>query len=197
MKKAILLLLTAAFGIAANAQGSNFMISYPVGFAVGDLHKYTSNVSFRGISLEFNKMTSHESSAGLEVGWNVFYQPVAKQAYHDGTAAISGVQFRYTNAVPMVVGTKYYVQSSNKAIHPYIGMGLGTTYVDRTTSFGLYSIVNDSWQFLIRPEIGLDIKFNKNESFFIGGKYFWNFNNSSLDGQSWLSANIGLRMSSF
>jgi hypothetical protein len=195
MKRIFILLLTAVSGMAAHAQGGNFMISYPISFPMGDLHNYTTNVSFRGISLEFNKQTSHQTTAGLETGWNVFYQHVDKTVYKEGTASITGVQYRYTNAVPIIAGMKYYWEGGSKAVHPYIGGGIGTTYVDRTTSFGLYSIIHDAWQFTMRPELGVDLKLNRDEALFIGAKYFWNLNTNDLNGQSWLSINIGLRMS--
>lgn len=179
--------------LGVRAQGGNYMISYPIGFPTGDLHSYSSNVSFRGISLEFNKRTSPVSTAGLETGWNVFYQHVDKKVYQQGTASVTGVQYRYTNAVPIIVGAKYYKTTGNKNIRPYIGVGLGTVYVNRNTNFGLYEIVTDSWQFCIRPELGLDFKIAPGESLFVGGKYFWDFNTSRLDGQSWLSVNIGFR----
>ncbi len=190
--RAILFLLAAAISIGARGQGQ-FLVSYPFGFPVGNLHDYTSNTSFRGISFEFAKSTSKESSTGLEVGWNVFYQHVDKKVYTEGTASVTGVQDRYTNAVPLIFGTKYYAATSNKSMHPYIGMGAGTTYINRTTNFGLYQIVTDSWQFALRPELGLDFAMSHGGSVFIAAKYFWNFNTDRMDAQPWFSLNVGIR----
>jgi hypothetical protein len=194
--KAVIFLLLAGLGcIGARAQHSSFMPSYPISFTTGDLHNYTSQVSFRGVSLDFNRMISHESSAGLEVGWNVFYQHVSNQVYKDGTASISGVQYRYTNAAPIIAGLKYYKHTNSKMVSPYVGLGAGTVYVDRTTNFGLYQIRKDAWQFCLRPELGLDLRFAPDEAMFIAAKYFWDFSTSQLEGQTWLSVNIGFRVS--
>jgi hypothetical protein len=196
--KRIITFTLLVLGIAgANAQ-SNFMISYPIAFPTGDLHTYTSNTSFRGISMEFNKATSPMTTAGLEVGWNVFYQHVDKKAYTDGTITITGVQYRYTNSVPIIVGAKHYLGEKKKSGgQPYVGLGLGTVYSDRSTDFGLYRISTDAWQFCIRPELGWEFPIGHAESLFIGGKYFWSFNTSALDGQSFITLNIGLKASSF
>jgi outer membrane protein W len=178
--------------LAVHAQG-NFMISYPISFPTGDLKNYSSNTSFRGISMEFNKKTSPNMTAGLEVGWNVFYQHVDKKVYTDGNASIAGVTYRYTNAVPMIAGAKWYAKNKKGTRTPYFGLGLGTTYVNRSTDFGLYRISTDAWQFCLRPEIGFDFKIAQDESLFIGAKYFYNFNTSQLNGQNWISVNFGFR----
>jgi len=194
MKAVILLLLVALGSMGASAQHNSFMASYPVSFPMGDLHSYINKPGFRGISFEFNKAISHETYAGLEVGWNVFYQHVTKQEYKDGTASVAGVQYRYINAFPIIVGGKYYMHTGSKAAYPYAGIGAGTVYVERATNFGLYQIYKDAWQFCMRPELGLDLQFSHHESLFFAAKYFWNFNTSSLDGQSWLSLNMGVRV---
>jgi len=197
MKRIIIFMLLVLGMAGANAQG-NFEISYPIAFPVSDLHTYTTQTSFRGISMEFNKQTSKNTTAGLEIGWNVFYQHVDKQPYHDGTVTITGVQYRYTNSVPMIVGAKRYLGEKKKSGgQAYVGLGLGTVYSDRSTDFGLYRISTDAWQFALRPEIGWEFPIGHAESLFIGGKYFWAFNTSALDGQSFVSINIGLKASSF
>ena len=196
MRAAIYFLLAVVIYNGARAQGGDFMVSYPMAFPTGNLHSYTSSASFRGVSFEFGKRTSAESSATLETGWNVFYQQVDKKVYQEGTASITGVQFRYTNAVPLILGVKYYAVTHSKAVHPFMGMGMGTTYINRTTNFGLYQVVTDTWQFALRPELGLDFPMHHGGSFFIATKYFWNFNTSRLDGQPWFSVNVGFRASS-
>jgi hypothetical protein len=196
MRAAILFLLAAVICTDARSQGGDLLLSYPITFPTGNLHGYTNNVSFRGISFEMAKRTSAETNTGLEVGWNVFYQHVDKKVYQEGSASVTGVQYRYTNAVPLIFGTRYYAVTHSNAVHPFMGIGMGTTYINRTTNFGLYQVVTDSWQFAIRPELGLDFPNHHGGSLFIAAKYFLNFNTTRLDGQPWFSLNIGLRGSS-
>ncbi|MCU7548994.1 porin family protein, partial [Chitinophagaceae bacterium LB-8] len=116
---------------------------------------------------------------------------VEDKVYTDKTASISGVQYRYTNSVPIIVGAKYYPHTNNDMLMPYVGAGLGTTYTNRATDFGLYRITTNTWQFCLRPELGVRIKGPSGMDLMVGGKYYANFNNDELDGQSFLSLNVG------
>lgn len=197
MKTAIILILAVLCAAGVSAQGKSFIISYPIGFPMGNLHDYTTSVSFRGISMEFGKKVAPKAMTSVEVGWNVFYQHVAEKAYTDGTATITGVQYRYTNSVPILAGLKYYPAMSSKTAGVYVGLGVGTLYTNRSTDFGLYRITNEAWQFCIRPEAGIEYKMKGGMAAFVGAKYYAAFNSSDLDGQPFLSANVGFKFSSF
>ena len=192
MKKIFFLLVATLCLQGAFAQShGNFIMSYPIAFPMGDLHDYISNTSFRGINLEFGKEVKPNVIAEIETGWNVFYQEVPDQVYKDGTASISGKQFRYTNSVPILAGAKWILKSKNNLV-PYAGLGLGTMYSDRSTDFGLYRISTDAWQFCLRPELGITFKSRNGPSAMLGVKYYASFNSSDLDGQSFLTVNIGV-----
>lgn len=196
MRKIIILLLAMVGSYYVQGQMS-YLLSYPVSFPLGDLHNYSSNVSFRGINVEYDKKMQPKTAADIEIGWNIFYQHVNQKTYTEGTASISGVQYRYTNAVPIIAGGKYYPATANKAIKPYVGLGFGTLYANRRTDFGLYRIVSEAWQFCIRPEAGLEFKMGYGVSLFIGAKYYWAFDAGELGGQPYLSVNLGIRMSMY
>ena len=170
---------------------SVFILSYPIAFPMGDLKDYISNTSFRGINLEFGKEVRPNLIAEIETGWNVFYQDQPEDVYTEGTASISGKQFRYTNSVPIIAGAKWVLKSHNNLV-PYAGLGLGTMYSDRSTDFGLYRISTDAWQFCVRPELGITFKSRNGPSAMLGVKYYSSFNSSDLDGQSFLTVNIGV-----
>lgn len=189
MKKILILLMIVASTEAVMSQG-NFVITYPISFPFGDLKEYIGATSFRGISLEFNKRQKPNLDIGFEASWNVFYERVAEKPYTFETATITGTQYRYVNAIPLIAGVKYFKTTSGKA-HPYVGAGLGTTYVERATDFGLYRLTNDAWQFCIRPELGVQFGVGYGASFVLGVKYYANFATQDLDGQSYLSINIG------
>ena len=192
MKKIFFFLVAALYMQGAFAQGHGiFIISYPIAFPAGDLSDYISNTSFRGINIEFGKEVKPNVIAEIETGWNVFYQEVPDQVYKDGTASISGKQFRYTNSVPILAGAKWILKSKNNLV-PYAGLGLGTMYSDRSTDFGLYRISTDAWQFCLRPELGVTFKSRNGPSAMLGVKYYASFNSSDLDGQSFLTVNIGV-----
>jgi hypothetical protein len=190
MKYFLLSILTLIAGINVFGQNS-FIVSYPISFPRGDLLNYTSEPSFRGINFEFVHEVKPNIAVGIETGWNVFYEHAGKMDYKEGTATISGVQFRYTNAVPIVVQTKYVLQSGNKKMSPYFGLGIGTLYVNRSTDFGLFRISTNAWQFLLRPEGGLLFQLQSGVKALVGVKYYGAVNSSDLDAQSFLSLNVG------
>ena len=159
---------------------------------MGDLQDYNSSVSFRGISLEFNKSIKQNVDVGLESGWNVFYDREDAKVYTEETASISGVQYRYTNAVPIILGGKYYFKAGNENLRPDGGVGLGTLFVNRSTDFGLYRISTEAWQFCIRPELGLRFDVPGGAGFILGGKYYAGFETDDLSAQSYFTINIGV-----
>jgi hypothetical protein len=192
MKKILFVLIASLCMQGLLAQDrSIFVISYPIAFPAGDLSDYISNTSFRGINLEFGKEVKPNLIVEIETGWNVFYQEQPDQVYTEGTASISGKQFRYTNSVPILAGAKWILKSKNNLV-PYAGLGLGTMYSDRSTDFGLYRISTDAWQFCLRPELGITFKSRGGPSAMLGVKYYSSFNSSELDGQSFFTVNIGV-----
>lgn len=190
------LLLFGALGVQGQ-HANNFTMSYPIAFPTGDLSDYISKTSFRGINFEFNRMVKSNMSVGLEVGWNVFYEDAGVTQYKDQTVTITGKQYRYTNSVPILAGVQFHPSTGNKNMAPYVGIGLGTLYSNRATDFGLYRITNEAWQFAIRPEAGFVFKTSSGVSPFIGVKYYWPFEGGGLDGQNFLSVNIGLKFFQF
>ncbi len=195
MKYILLSLLTMVCGITGFGQNS-FIMSYPISFPLGDLHTYSGKTSFRGSNLEFLHEAQPNIAVGIEAGWNVFYERADKKDYKEGTTTISGVQFRYTNAVPILAETKYFLNSGKKTSASYVGVGVGTLYVNRSTDFGLYRIITNTWQFCIRPEAGFVFQMQPGVKAFLGVKYYAALNSSDLDGQSFLSTNIGFIFSS-
>ena len=127
---------------------------------------------------------------GLELSMNLFYKREDLKTYTEETASISGVQYRHTDAFPILAAARWLKQG--KKAMPYFGAGIGVLYVNRWTDFGLYRISNDTWQFCLRPEGGLLFGLNDQISAMVGVKYNAAFKTDDLDGQSYLSLNVGL-----
>jgi hypothetical protein len=191
MKKIFILLLTGIMVRSASAQSGSFVISYPIGFPMSDLKEYVDKTSWRGLSLEFYKMVKPGLEVGLEGSMNLFYKREDLKTYTEETVSISGIQYRHTDAFPILASVRYH-KFGSKAVSPYVGGGIGVLYVNRWTDFGLYRISNDAWQFCLRPELGFTIGLNDQISAMVGAKYNAAFKTEDLDGQSYLSLNVGL-----
>ena len=108
---------------------------YATGFGSGDLAEYIGQPSFRGGLIEYRKAIKDNVLVGADLGWNVFYEKKEADTYTSGNEAISGVQYRTQNVIPILVSAEYFL-STEDALKPYVGLGIGTMYVERSTDMG-------------------------------------------------------------
>ncbi len=188
MKK-ILFILFSVVASSAFAQ-SLTNVQYSMGFGSGDLGDFISKPSFRGFTVDFRKLVQPNLGVGFELGWNTFYEAKNYDTYTTGTLSVSGKQYRYNNQFPAVFAVDYYFQPEEK-INPFAGLGLGTMYSIRYTDMGQYTLKQDAWHFLLRPEAGIIINANPNLSFAITGKYYYGFAAGDLDAQSYFALSFG------
>src|SRR5687768_16084643 len=117
-----LLMLFMALGIFtithAQTQTSNFRISWSVAIPSGDLSDYIGETSLRGASLEYNWRPKPNLEVGIESGWNLLYERADDKVYTYETASVSGVQYRYTNTIPIIAGVKLLGKAKSGLI-PY------------------------------------------------------------------------------
>jgi len=189
MKKILFLSLALLTLQLVYGQRGYTSLTYSIGLPTGSLSEYIDDVSYRGMTAEFYWHVKKSLDAGLEVGWNVFYSKEDSKAYTSETASISGVQFRYTNAVPILAAARWRLMTGN--LEPYVGAGVGTSSINRSTDFGLYRISNNSWQFCVRPEAGIMFKLGDTFGATAGIKYYANFENDKLEGQTYFTGNVG------
>jgi len=123
-----------------------------------------------------------------------FYEKKDKETYSRGTASLTGVQFRYQNEVPLLASIDYMI-SSDKPLKPYIGLGIGTIYTERSTNMNLYSIYETTWHFAVKPELGLLYEISPAVSLKLGAKYYYGFKTESFDSQGYISVSAGLAFS--
>ena len=103
MRKNIILTITISLVIsfAAMAQRGYTSVEYIIGFGTGDLGSYVGKTSFRGAVFEYQRSVNTNVTAGFEVGWSTFYERKDYDTYSSDNQAISGVQYRTSNHVPI------------------------------------------------------------------------------------------------
>lgn len=190
MTRTILLPLFALLGLGAFAQTDLFMLEYPVSFPTGELKEYTDKVNWRGISFGYRKMANENVAVGFDMSTYLFFEKKDKDTYTFETTSITGVQYRHNYSLPISVQVDY-VLAPGADIRPYLGMGIGTIYVDRRTDFGIYQFRQDTWQFLLQPEAGISFYLSEGTALSISGNYFAGFDNQEMEGQTFLAGNIG------
>ena len=172
-------LLSASIGYSQ--QESYMSVQYSIGFASGDMGSFISAPSFRGALVEYRS----------DVGWNVFYEKKDYDSYSRGTEAISGIQYRTQNEIPILVSADYFLSVEN-SLKPYVGLGIGTMYSERSVDMGQFRWKENPWHFAIKPEVGLLYELSFNTSFKLAAKYYNGFSAGDLDSQGYFSISAGL-----
>lgn len=191
MKKVILSLIFLATFSNISAQSiTNF--SYSIGIPSSDFSSYISDASFRGFSFGYSRFVKPNISAGVNFGWNVFYEEKGYDTYTKGTASLSGKQYRTNNTVPLTGNVNYYFKQSEK-INAYGGLGLGLVYNHRNTDMYVYTIDEESWNFGLQPEIGLEFKIDPKVLMTVAGKYYYCFESGEINAPiSYFALNLGV-----
>lgn len=194
MKKILFVFLLTGIISATQvkAQESLFSIQYSMGFGVGDLKEFNESASFRGMSFDYRYMMQPTMGIGFETGYNLFYDHMEYATYTRGTQSLSGVQYRYTHSVPVLAAFDFYIKPDTQ-FNPFVGLGIGTIYINRDVDMGLYRWKSDAWQFALRPQIGVLIsRPGMGIDFILAAKYFTGFKSKDLEGQQYFTINVGL-----
>ncbi|MDN3204801.1 outer membrane beta-barrel protein [Algoriphagus sediminis] len=193
MKKQLIVFAIICMTLAgtAQAQQSIFSLNYAISVPLGNTSNYIDQTSGRGFILEYQKFINKNWAIGGEFGHATFYKREENKVYTEGSASLSGIQYRYQYEWPIFLTANYYVLTGDK-IRPYFGLGVGTIAHDRRIDMGIFTDQNTHWQFAIRPEVGLLYKPTYNTGFKLGVKYYNSFESSDLAGQSNLGINVGI-----
>ena len=182
----LLMLLPTA---EVRADNSTFGIAWGIGVPTGDTNDYISEVSFRGMSVEWRNFYMRDAAYGINVGWNVFNET------NDGTmiftdGAVTGKHWRYVNAIPIYGSWFKYFSTDQRSSRFYAGINAGTAWIERRTEMGLYQVTNDNWHLAIAPEVGWSLPW---DSFlgYVGVRYHYAFEAGDSEAQQWIEFKIG------
>lgn len=172
-------------------------LQYSLNFPTGNTSDYIGNVSPRGATLDYRYRIMPDLSVGFSTAWYSFYEEKSYDTYtsSNGAIDITGKQYRYINSSPLLFTVDYYL-ATGETISPFIGLGIGTTYNRLDTDIGLYEIEQESWQFTLAPEVGIQVPFADALSGYLSLRYNNSFETADLDKQAYLTLNIGLLLGS-
>lgn len=185
------MLLAGLNTVPVVAQENLSSMQYSMGFAVGDFGDFIGRASFRGATFDYTKKLNLNVGVGFEVAWNVFYEDLDYDTYTEGTSSISGKQYRYCSAVPILATVNYYMKPS-ELLTPFAGIGIGTMYSSNELDMGIYALTEDVWHFVLRPEIGVLVNISSSTDLFVSGKYYNAFKTEDVNSRNYITANIGL-----
>jgi hypothetical protein len=191
MKKIFFVLMMICIAVGATAQ-SNVTVSYVVAFPTGDLGDFITKTSWRGFSMDYRYKFQPNMAAGINIAWTTFYEEKDRGTYTADNIALTGKQFRYTNTVP-IVATLTYFGKPDEQINPFASVGVGTMYTRRNTDMNFYTVEQEAWNFVIQPEIGVQIAVGEaGAGVAISAKYNYGIEAGEIpEPQSYIALNIG------
>ncbi len=193
MAVAGVLLAIAAFGGEARANDKYWVIDYRMSAPLPNTSDFTGDFSFRGLGLEWHWMVNPKVSAGAGFGFNSFWEQT-DELFSIDNVDISGDQFRYTNAVPILAMFRYYPMPAEAGyMRFYMGMGAGTYFVDRKLNISYLAADEDNWHFGFAPEVGVHLPF---ADYYTRGvfnvRYNYVLEAGDAPSQSWIDFEVGV-----
>ena len=193
MKNKVLFIVLLSFAIPGmvQAQSGYASIQYVIGFGTGDLGSFISKASFRGAVFEYQRNINPNLSAGIEIGWNTFYERKDYDTYTQESVSVSGIQYRYSNHLPMLATVEYNLKPEGP-FKPYVNLGIGTMYINRITDMGVLRLRQEAWHFALKPEIGLLYELSLSTDLKVAAKYYTGFAGGDLETQSYFAITVGI-----
>ena len=195
MKKIKLLIATVALLISANGFGQFWYstLTYDVSVPLGNTADYVSETSFRGASFRVGRYLTDNLATDMRFSWATFYEARGNETYSidDGTADITGKQFRYINAFPWTVGLTYFLNSSSD-FQFYFSGGIGAYKINERTDMGIYYVEDKVWHFGMYPEIGFNYDVSYSMALNLFARYEYALAAKNTTSHSWLAIGIGL-----
>lgn len=179
------------FAGTAHAQNSLFSVNYAISIPTGNTSDYIDQASGRGIKLEYQRFINRHFAVGGELGHYTLYKRETDKVYTEGSASLSGIQYRYQYSYP-ILATGAYFPTTEGIFKPYAGLGIGTIAHDRRIDMGVFSSEETHWQFALRPELGILVRPAQYIGFKVGAKYYQSFSGNDLDGQSNVGIDFGI-----
>jgi outer membrane protein W len=154
---ASILVLVLLLGADAYAQDYWFGFEYNTVMASGDAANFIGDWSWRGGSFGGRRLVRENTTVGFWTGWHVMNEVSAETVSFRGeenNLDFSGTQYRYLNSFPIMVNGHWYGGTMGR-FRPYIGLNVGTYFIERRVEVGLFVFDDDNWHFGLAPEVGV------------------------------------------
>ncbi len=183
MKKILTIMLFAAIGLLATTEmqaqkKQYYNLGWEIGVPVGSYADYIGETSLRGGFFSGNIFVTDAFSIGFKFGYNSYHENKDRATYYIGESlAITAASYNYIVTAPIQVGGYYHFDLGG-TVEPYIGLGLGVSYMTQETLVQDFENYDYHWAFLLNPEIGLRFPI-KNTPLALTVRAGYNLNTSS------------------
>jgi opacity protein-like surface antigen len=189
MKKLYTILIIVLIATQGFAQKDIFYLNYSPSIPLGETSDYTSEMTWRGFGFGYGKFINQNIAIGIDLSWSVYDEQFENETLIYNNLTITGLQNRYINTVPLHLTVQYYIGESDLKF--LVGAGIGTSWTEKITEMGIYSLTNSEWQFSMAPEIGVVYSLTDKIQPFFKLKYFYSTKNKDFESVSHLNFVIG------
>jgi opacity protein-like surface antigen len=189
-RRYILALIVIGFSMQYAAAQNRFGLTYNTALPLGETAELAGKYSFRGAGIEGRWGVGSSFDIGFSASWNVFYESV-NGSFTEGSKTLTGTQYRYINAYPIMV-TAYKSFGSSETFHPYVGLGVGAIKADHRKEMGLWYVDSNNWHFGMAPEIGVVIKTFRSFDYLVSIRYNYGVKVNDSPSVSYLGLNLGI-----
>ena len=178
------LFLTLVFSAEGRAQQWFWGMEYMVASPSSDTKDFANDFSWRNFGIEGRNLLKDNVSVGLYFGWNVFAEKTDTLITAFQGFDVSGVQYRYINAFP-IMATAHYYFGRRRGIRPYVGGGLGTYHSKYRLEIGTVAFESNQWHLGVAPEVGVIIPVNWNARVMLNARYNYGLKSNDVTLTYW------------
>lgn len=178
--------------ITVNAFSQNdvvYYLNYSPSIPLGKTKDYVEDMSWRGFGFGFSKFVNDNVSVGLDISWSTYNKLIKNETFYYDNLTITGTQNKYINTVPVHATVLGYL--GEDLFKFTVGMGIGTSWTEKITDIGTFSIIDSKWQFSFAPEVGVIYPITDHIAPYFKVKYYYSTKNKDFESVSHLNFIIG------
>ena len=189
MKKYIIALSVFFLAMTVNAQEVIWKLTYDVGIPFSSTKEFTDQVSWRGLTLDFDRFVGDNLALGMAFSWSTFVEKESDSYYELDNILLHGTQVRYINNIPLTARLAYYKPVNEMDI--FGSLGVGTAWQETRREIGTIAVTGSYWHFALVPELGVIIPVGPS-SVTAKVRYVQAFKTQDAPDLSYLSIGLGL-----
>lgn len=166
---------------------------------VGQYKTFTDQFSLRGGSVWVDFNIIKRLSVGIDVGYHHMFENKERATYHPAAGqAFTALTYNSVVDIPIMATVKCFIIARG-FVRPYVGVGIGATYLRQEIVFSDMVMSNKSWSFGMAPTLG--IQFSLGEHVPIGLHVFakygvafdqFSYNQQKLSPYQYVNVGVGL-----
>jgi hypothetical protein len=146
---------------APERERPSWALAYEVGFPVADLHKFTENVSPRGMGFNFEWPVIAGLRLGAAFHYSRFYDERDRTTYEFEGGAINAKLYRYLDVWSFAASGRYRFGSPSDPVRGFVGLEVGVAFVNATTLLADTGVQDTPTGLLVGGEIGIAARITK------------------------------------